>query len=75
MPAKHKLPKKAASSYPAICNCGCGHVYVVLCDEKGHEFACFSLDEDYWVPFAQDCVRLSRGEKQLGPPNAPGRLN
>lgn len=59
--------KKAASIVPGICSCGCGYVYVYLCDDKGRKFACFSLSEDQWIPFAQDAVRICHGQEPYGP--------
>jgi len=59
--------KKAHSVTQEICTCGCGGVNVFLHDEHGREFACFTLNEDQWLPFAQDAVRLCHGLEPQGP--------
>ena len=70
-----KRPKKADQIYQMKCTCGCKQVYVVLADAKGRDFACFTLDNDLWMPFAIDCIRIARGEDPVGPPNHASRLN
>jgi hypothetical protein len=50
------------------CDCGCGQAYIYLCDGDEIPYASFTLDNDLWLPFAQDCVRISQGEEPLGPP-------
>ena len=53
-----------------VCQCGCGQVYIHLMNSDREPFAAFSLHENQWVPFAQDCVRLCRGEEPMGPDGA-----
>lgn len=60
--------RKAYSVMQDLCDCPCGGVTVYLCDEKGRTFACFSLHEDQWLPFAQDAIRLCQGQEPKGPP-------
>lgn len=45
-----------------------GKVYVVLKDAKERSFACFSLPNEDWIPFGEECARISRGEEPLGQP-------
>lgn len=45
-----------------------GRVYVVLKDAKQRSFACFSLPDEDWIPFGEECARISRGEEPLGQP-------
>jgi hypothetical protein len=66
---RRRIPK-AHSISMEMCTCGCGFVNVYLHDEKEREFACFSLGEDQWLPFAQDAVRIYRGQEPLGPNHA-----
>ena len=47
-----------------VCQCGCGQVYIHLMRTQS------CLHENQWVPFAQDCVRLCRGEEPMGPDGA-----
>ena len=60
--------RKAYSVVQDRCDCGCGGVNVFLCDEKGTHFACFSLSEDQWMPFAQDAIRICQNQEPNGPP-------
>jgi hypothetical protein len=50
------------------CDCGCGQTYVYLLDHHGEAFACFSLHEEMWIPFAEECLRVCHGEEPIGPP-------
>jgi hypothetical protein len=64
------LPKvKTAAGLEHIqCDCGCGQTYVYLLDRHGDAFARFSLVEELWIPFAEECLRVCRGEEPIGPP-------
>lgn len=63
--------KRASSIRPELCGCGCGQVYVYLCDENDRDYARFSLAQHEWIPFGQECERIGRGEDPLGQPE-PG---
>ena len=67
MPKKRKV-ETAHNLEHWRCDCGCGQVYVYLCDKNGEAFARFSLSEDLWIPHAEDCVRMCNGAESQGPP-------
>ena len=57
----------ATSIVPERCECGCGCVYVYLYDANNKPMAFFTLHESEF-PFAEDCVRICRGQETLGQP-------
>jgi hypothetical protein len=67
MPKKPNI-KTASGLDHWRCDCGCGQTYVYLLNDKGEPFARFSLTEDLWIPFAEECIRVCRGESPIGPP-------
>jgi hypothetical protein len=60
--------KKAHSVEQDLCECGCKAVTIYLCDQNQNRFACFTLDENQWLPFAEDAIRICQGEEPVGPP-------